>query len=184
MIVLEPWVRALSIAHAVLGATLVGGATHQLLWCRGYRQGRYQRLQTERRMAIVNAALFALTLLVGALLYPTYKVRVRVEYLDSTSAVAAETELRRTHATSPGPVAGKGGLSWVGRLFDVKEHWGALGLAAALALAVLARFAHPREQPETLILYLGLSALVCATTWATALIGLLTASYRSVGGVV
>src|SRR5437899_2068149 len=103
MIVLEPWARTLSIAHAVVGATLVGGTTHQLLWCRGYRQGRFPHLAWERRMAAFNALCFVLAFLLGALLYPTYKVRVRVEYFDSPATVAAEAELRREHHLAPAP---------------------------------------------------------------------------------
>jgi hypothetical protein len=184
VIALEAWTRPLSLLHAVTAATLVGGATHHLLWCLGYRRGRWQRVQAERRLAAWNAALFLGAFLCGALLYPTYKVRVRVEYLDSPSAVTAEAELRRAHQAEPAPVAGGGGgLAWVGRLFDVKEHWAALGAAAALALFALSRLAHPRERPEVLVLYLGLSALVCATAWTAGIVGLLVMSYRSVGGV-
>jgi hypothetical protein len=41
--------------------------------------------------------------------------------------------------------------------------------------------AHPRQHGRVLTLYLGLAMLACGTAWFGAIVGLLTASYRSVG---
>jgi hypothetical protein len=71
----------------------------------------------------------------------------------------------------------------VGRLFDIKEHWVALGCASSLLLLVLSRRAHPRELPPVMPFYLGLALIACGTAWWGALIGLVTASYRSVGAL-
>jgi hypothetical protein len=59
----------------------------------------------------------------------------------------------------------------------------ALGLAGSIALLVLSRKAHPKDHPRVLPLYLGLAMAVCATAWFGAIVGLVVASYRSVGGV-
>jgi hypothetical protein len=162
-IVFERWIRGLLVLHAVGAAALVGAATHQLLWCRGYLRGNYAASERERGMARLSAALYLLTFLLGAALYPTYKVRVRAVWFDA-----------------PLPTVD---LSWVGRLFDIKEHWVALGAVAALVLVWLGRFAHPARGPASARLYVGLSLVVCATTWAGAIIGLVVASYRAVGAV-
>jgi hypothetical protein len=73
-------------------------------------------------------------------------------------------------------------LSPIARMFDIKEHWVALGCAASVALWILSRKAHPKDDRRTLWLYIGLSALACGAAWFGAIVGLLTASYRSVGG--
>lgn len=163
LIVFERWVRGLLVLHALAAAALVGAATHQLLWCRGYLHGHYDASERERGMARLSAALYLFTFLLGAVLYPTYKVRVRAVWFDA-----------------PLPAVD---LGWVGRLFDIKEHWAALGAAAALGLVWLGRFAHPARWPASARLYVGLSLVVCTTTWAGAIIGLVVASYRAVGTI-
>jgi hypothetical protein len=75
-------------------------------------------------------------------------------------------------------------LSPIARMFDIKEHWVALGCAASLALWILSRKLHPKDDARVLPLYVGLSAVQCGTAWFGAVVGLVTASYRSVGGPV
>lgn len=195
---LEEWARPLLLVHGVAAAVLVGASTHHLIWCRHYLRGRFQRARQERRFALVSACAFVVTFVLGNLLYPTYKVRVRAEYLDEPTSIAAETTVRREAAArdlarstfgrssvSPAPATVRSrpaDLGWVGRLFDVKEHWVALGCGAALALLALSRFAHPSEDRRWLVAYLGLSLLVCATAWTGAIVGLLVSTFRSVGG--
>jgi hypothetical protein len=163
----------------------VGATSHHLLWSRGYRRGDFSRLRGERTFAWVSAAAFAATFLLGNLLYPTYKVRVRAEFLDNPPAIAEEARLRLAQHEAVGarpPAPPSRGLAGVARVFDIKEHWVALGLAASLLLFALSRVAHPKDHPQVLALYLGLSVAQCATAWVGALIGLVTASFRSVGG--
>ena len=201
MIFLEHQARFLLVAHALLAAFLVGASTHQLLWCRGYRRAQFHRATSERRMVAWVALAYLATFALGALLYPAYKVRVRGEYFDSPSAVAAEAALRRAEdarldegaAPPAGVAAGRApaawapeaipDLTWVGRFFDIKEHWVALGAGAALVLWLLAAAAHPSVDARFLRAYLGLSFVVCASAWAGAVIGLVTAAYRTVGGL-
>ena len=86
-------------------------------------------------------------------------------------------------ATAPPPMVVTS-LSRIGRLFDIKEHWVALGCAASVALWILSRKLHPKDEPRVLPLYVGLSAVQCGSAWFGAVVGLVTASYRSVGGPV
>ena len=182
--IFEHWARALLVLHTVLAGVLLGASTHQLVWSRHYLRGRFARAEVERRTAQWTGVCFALSFVVGAALYPTYKVRVRVEYLDAPTAIAEESALRQTHAQGkPSATPTSSDLTWVGRLFDVKEHAVALGAAAALLLALLARFSHPKDHAAATTLYLGLSLFVCASAWSGALVGIVVASYRAVGGV-
>lgn len=189
MLFLEGHARLLAVVHAVTAGVLLGAATHHLLTCRGYLRGAFPRIALERRYARVSAVAFAVTFLLGAALYPTYKVRVRAGFLDAPEAVFAAAEQRAAEARilgappPPRPRAAARDLSWVARLFDVKEHAVALGLGAALVLLALGRLAHPSEDPRLAPLYVGLSLFVCSAAWLGALAGLLTASYRGVGGV-
>jgi hypothetical protein len=187
VIFLESLARPLLVCHAVAAAVLVGSTTHHLLWCRHYLYDRYGQVKAERRFATIAASAFVLTFVIGNLLYPTYKVRVRAEFFDNPSAIADEVKLRDAQHRAVGvavaprtPVVAS--LSPTARLFDIKEHWVALGCAASVALWILSRKAHPKDDRRTLWLYIGLSALACGAAWFGAIVGLLTATYRSVGG--
>jgi hypothetical protein len=186
---LESVARPLLICHAVAAAVLVGSTTHHVVWCRHYLRGRYGRAKGEQRFAAIAAAAFVTTFVIGNLLYPTYKVRVRAEYFDNAAAIAEEIKLRQAHhrdvgASSTVLPAVTPTLSPVARLFDIKEHWVVVGCAASVLLWVLSRKLHPREHPRVLTLYLGLSLVACATAWFGALVGLTTASFRAVGGAL
>ena len=184
MLFLERWARALLVLHAISAAVLVASTTHHVVWLRGYFRGEFTRYKGERRFALIAACAFVSTFLLGNLLYPTYKVRVRAEFFDNPAAVADELRLREAQnkltSASPAQLTPPP-LSPISRLFDIKEHWVALGCFASLLVLLLSRLAHPREQPSALVLYLGLALFACATTWWGAIVGLITASFRSVG---
>lgn len=189
MIFLEPLARPLLYVHAIGAAVLVGATTHHLLWCRHYLYGKFGHARAEKRFAAITAIAFVFTFVLGNLLYPTYKVRVRAEYFDNPPAIAEEVKLRAAQhravgVDTPPLPAVVASLSPIARLFDVKEHWVALGCAASLILLVLSRKAHPRDDRRVLPLYLGLSMIQCGTAWFGAIAGLVTASYRAVGGAV
>ncbi len=190
MIVFESLARPLLVCHAIAAAVLVGATTHHLLWCRHYLVGRYNQQKAERRFATICAVAFVSTFIFGNLLYPTYKVRVRAEYFDNPPAIADEVKLRdvQHHAVGVAAAPAPSGptvvasLSPIARLFDIKEHWVALGCAASLVLWVLSRKAHPKDERRVLWLYVGLSMVQCGAAWFGAIVGLVTASFRAVGG--
>jgi hypothetical protein len=189
VIFLEPIARPLLVCHAVSAAVLVGATTHHLLWCRHYLRDSYGRIKAERRFATICTITFVATFLAGNLLYPTYKVRVRAEYFDNPPAIAEEVKLRTAQhklvgvAPTPAPAV-VASLSPIAHAFDIKEHWVALGCMASVALWILSRKLHPKDEPRVLPLYIGLSAVQCGTAWLGAVVGLVTASYRAVGGPV
>lgn len=188
MLFLEGVARPLLVVHAISAAVLVASTTHHVVWCRGYFFGDFRRYTGERRFALIAACAFVSTFVLGNLLYPTYKVRVRAEYFDNPPAIAAEAQLREVQHKAiglpPEPAdPALGGLAPIARLFDIKEHWVALGCACSVLLCVLSRRAHPRKYPRALPLYLGLAMIACGAAWFGAIVGLVTASFRSVGGV-
>ena len=145
--------RILLVFHAVSAAVLVAAATHHLIWC------VRRRFTLDRLFAATAAVAYASTFVLGLVMYPNYKVRVRVEYFDQPAV----------------------GLMWVSRLFDIKEMWMLVGVAMAGALVLLSRRAHPSDDGRTTTLYVGLSALLFVSVWGAAVMGLVVASYKAVG---
>jgi hypothetical protein len=189
MLFLEGIARPLLVLHAISAAVLVASTTHHVVWCRGYLRDNFSKYKGERRFALIACCAFLSTFVIGNLLYPTYKVRVRAEYFDNPPAIAEEAKLRAQQRQLVGlkpiatPATTMVGLAPVARAFDIKEHWVALGAAASVLLLFLSRRAHPKDHPRVMPLYLGLALAVCACAWFGAIVGLVTASFRAVGGV-
>lgn len=91
---LEDQARWLLVLHTLLAAALVASSTHLVIWMRGYLRGKFKRQRGVRKFAVISASLFVATFLVGNLLYPVYKTRVRVEYLEHGSALTADYKER------------------------------------------------------------------------------------------
>jgi len=191
--------RWLLILHAVLAVALVGAATHWLIWLVRMTRKQPGRIRSVRRFALIAMALYVATMAVGLALYPTYKARVKLEYLtrpamvgadvrariESAEDLSARLEGRPARTASPGMLtdvelaAGKRAAR-IARWFDVKEHWVAVGVALGLAaLAVLAVWDPRRDGRGPSRFALGAVAGTAAITWLAAIIGLLTTATRS-----
>jgi hypothetical protein len=189
----ETAARWLLVLHTALGVAAVGAATHLVLWLRRVLRGEHGRLRAVRRFAWLVVVLQLAAFAAGNAMYPTYKVEVRAAYLENTTAVVADQEghqralervAARDGARAPAPTA-TGELvrraAAAARWFDVKEHWIALGLLAALGLVLVLGFWDPRSGGRELApVILGLAAIVAATLWIGAVIGVMTASWRAV----
>jgi hypothetical protein len=152
--------RSALIFHAVIGAATVAVSTHLALWSVRLARGQTGRRAGTRWFAAVGTGLYALQFAVGNFIYPTYRVRVRRDYLEA-----------------PGVH-----LAGVARAFDVKEHWVALGLPLVLAACALAFTWVPREHGKLGGRLLAACAIgACACAWLGALIGLYVTSFRSIG---
>jgi hypothetical protein len=201
VIFLEAHARAWLIVHAIVGVALVGSATHLVIWTRS-RSGLATRWRGVRRHATITLILYVAAFALGNLLYPSYKVRVRLEYLDEPTAVSADAEARgraralveqrRTGVATAPPRNDAPMLTSVARVFDIKEHWVALGLALAAAACVLAWAFDPRarndeersgaaEMAERALFCFAVATATCA--WIGAIVGLYVSSFRSVGGL-
>ena len=200
MLFAEAHARWLLVLHAVLGAATVAVTTHMVVWTWRYPRGQISRVAGVRWFAAVGLGLYLAQFLVGNAIYPVYKVRTRLEYFDLGSAVRAEAETRneareqadarrRADATHDGRGVGFTGpavvapvnLSWVSRLFDIKEHWAALGIPMTAATFALT-FAGLREGKAATGKLLFLCAVCAAlSAWLAGIIGVWVASYRAIG---
>jgi hypothetical protein len=189
----ETAARWLLVLHTALGVAAVGAATHLVLWLRRLRRGELGRLRAVRRFAWLVLALQLAAFAAGNAMYPTYKVEVRAAYLENSVAIAAgqddhqralERIAARERATAPAPTATAELVrraAAAARWFDVKEHWIALGLLAALGLALVLGFWDPRAGGRELAsVIFWLAVIVAATLWLGAVIGIATASWRAV----
>ncbi len=199
---LEDQARLVTVLHAILGGALVATTTHLLVWMRGYRRGHFERHRGVRRLATIAALLYVANFAFGNLLYPTYKIKVRGEFLDSGTGVVGDYRERR-HAQqrfrarhyplrSPAqPAVDEGGVTdrlplrtaKLARWFDVKEHGVALAMILAIALASILRVWDPRRHDPTICpIVMTMAVVTSSAAWFAAVIGLVTTSYRSVGG--
>lgn len=148
--------RLLLLLHAAGSIVLLGSSTHHALQMRHYLRGRFDREKLEKLYAKVVAVSYLFTFVMGALLYPTYRVHVRALYLDRYA---------------PG-YAG---------LFDMKEFYASLALLVAMGLGALAFTLRPAEQPWLARVYAAMSALVVAVVWFNVISGILITSVRGIG---
>jgi hypothetical protein len=198
----EAYARPLLLLHTALAVGAVAASTHLVIWLWKLRRGQHGKLAAVRRVAVIAAWLHHAAIVAGNLMYPTYKVRVKVDYLKNNDAVldeaearaalAAQTE-RRFHDPDAQPLS-DGALARataplprradrISRWFDSKEHWVAMALPVALLLAFLLRAWRPEkgEGGEVFPLVFGLALAVCFTLWFAAIVGVVTASWRAVG---
>lgn len=190
---LDSTARWLLVLHTVLGVAAVGAATHLVLWLRRYVRGAYGRRRAVIRFAWIVLATQIGAFIAGNVMYPTYKVEVRVAYLENAPALAAEEEARQTELGKL--VAREGGqpreapvtrelvrrAASAARWFDIKEHWVALGMiTTAVLLLVLARWRPEDDAMAIAPIVMTLAWISAGTIWLGAIIGLLTAAWRAV----
>jgi len=194
VIFLEDHARALLLLHTALAVAAVAASTHLVLWLRKVRRGRVGLLRSTRRFAWIAASLHLAAFAAGNLMYPVYKVRVKVSYLQRPEAVVGEASARAELAAETAHRYGGGDVTAfaeaapndadrIARWFDAKEHWIAMGLPLALALAFLlpAWKPEPGEGAEIGGFLQLLAIAACATLWFGAIVGVVTASWRAVG---
>jgi len=207
LLFLEEYARYLLVLHTALALATVAVSTHLVLWLRKYPAGTFDRIAAVRRFANWSAVLFVVTFIGGNLIYPVYKVRVRKQYLESGIAVTRDAEVREEmtfnlqqrynlareadgedarpdlQLNEPG-TDGPHTTARIARWFDVKEHWVALGMALALALAFIVRRWNPRQQGDMLApVVFALAVAAASTAWFAAVVGVVVSSYRAVGGL-
>jgi hypothetical protein len=190
--------RWLLVLHTALGVAAVAASTHLCVWLVKYLRGAHGRRRAVQRFAMIALCLHGAAFVVGNLAYPTYKTRVRAEYLDSTDAVAADIDARLrasaererretgTASTSDAEIAREvaaapADATRAARWFDSKEHWVAVGLALALAVVALTRAWNPERDGRGAAPFVVMAAFAaCATLWFAATVGVLTATWRAI----
>jgi hypothetical protein len=198
----EAYARWLLLLHTALAVGAVAASTHLVIWLWKVRRGQHGRLRAVRRFAVIAAALHLGAFVAGNLMYPTYKVRVKVGYLKYSDALLDDAEARErvayelqrrfqdrdaeppsdaeiARATEHVPRQANKIAQW----FDAKEHWVAMGLPISLLLAFLLRAWKPERgeggEVGGIVLLLAIGA--CASLLFGAIVGVVTASWRAVG---
>lgn len=151
---LESWARFLVLLHAAASVVLVGACTHHFLVALGYLRGTY-KVKLGRIYAAIIAIAYPVTMLLGALAYPTYRYHVRALYFDR-------------HAV------------WASNLFDIKENLASIGLPLVFGAFVLSRVMVPKQDRSLLLGYFVAVALVAAIVWFNVISGFLITMERGV----
>jgi len=144
MIVFESWSRGLLFLHLLAAVAALGAAVHLLCRAAARWRGAAPRERLERLHATTLLVAYNLCWLLGAVIYPTFRIRVRADLFDPE-------------------------LPWATGLFEVKEHLATVGLVCVWALWLLVRH-QPSETRRREPLLFGLVCLVttilCYNAWA------------------
>ena len=101
---LEEYYNLLVVLHLLATFVLVGAMTHNLLIVLRYVRGKFGRKKLEYFYVKVSLWAYVVVYALGALAYPAFRINTRMRLFDEN-------------------------MPWATGLFEVKEHWGALGLA-------------------------------------------------------
>lgn len=143
---LENLYTLLLLVHLLFTFVLVGSMSHNLVCVLGYARGQFGRQNVEKRYAWTFLWSYTVVYVIGALIYPAFRIYLRHHYFDAA-------------------------MPWATGLFEVKEHWGALALAMLAFYYALRRTFSPSEERDKLWLYVPLGVLLNVIVWYKILIG-------------
>ncbi len=146
MVFLENFYRPLLLAHLLATFLLVGAMTHNLVIVIGYLRGKFGRQKLEWIYVRVSLWAYVIVYAIGALIYPAYRIYIRHDYFDPK-------------------------LPWATGLFEVKEHWGAVGLGMFFVYYLLRKSFQPSEETDKLYLYVPLCVLLNLIVWYKVVVG-------------
>ncbi len=146
MVFLERFYEVLLLAHLFATFVLVGCLTHNLLIVLKYIRGKFGRQKLELYYTRVAFWSYVIVYVLGALIYPAYRVYIRADYFDPQ-------------------------LPWATGLFEVKEHWGAVGLALFFVYYRLRKNFQPDVEKEKLWFYVPLCVLLNVIVWYKVVVG-------------
>ncbi|MBN2374787.1 MAG: hypothetical protein JXD22_00185 [Sedimentisphaerales bacterium] len=130
----------LLVVHMLVTIVLVGSMTHNFLVVIDYLRGKFNRKNRELLYLKVSLWAYTFVYIVGALIYPAFRIRVRHDYFDEQ-------------------------LPWATGLFEVKEHWAALGMAFIVALYFFRKSFDPAVNKQKLFLYVPLCFIINFSLW-------------------
>lgn len=146
VIFLEQFYIVLLLAHLITAGVLVGSMTHNLLIVRKYLSGKFGRKKRELYFIRVSLWSYVIVYIFGCLIYPAFRIYFRAAYFDTQ-------------------------LSWATGLFEVKEHWGSLGLALFYVYYYLRKSFEPDEEKDKLWFYVPLCVLLNIIVWYKVIVG-------------
>ena len=145
MVFLEKYYALLLMAHLLVTFVLVGSVTHNLIVVGGYLRGKFARQKLELRYARVGFWSYVIVYITGALVYPAFRVYIRGELFDP--------------------------MRWPTGLFEVKEHWGAVGLAMFGVYYFLRKSFQPDQEKQKLWLHVPLCIMINIVVWYKVIAG-------------
>lgn len=146
MVFLENFYEVLLLAHLFATIVLVGSMTHNLLIVIKYVRGKFGRKKREQYFVKISVWAYTFIYIIGCLIYPAFGVYMRHHYFDSESP-------------------------WATGLFEVKEHWGTVGLALFFVYYFLRKSFQPDTEREKLFLYVPLCLLLNVIVWYKVVVG-------------
>ena len=146
VIFLERFYIVLLLTHLIAAGVLAGSMTHNLLIVWKYIRGKFGRKKRELYFAKVSLWSYVIVYLFGCLIYPAFRVYFRAAYFDVD-------------------------LSWATGLFEVKEHWGSLGLAMFFVYYFLRKSFEPDVEKDKLWLYVPLCLILNVIVWYKIIVG-------------
>ena len=152
---LEGFSRPLLVVHALLAGATLGACIHLVSVAVQLARGRVHLARLARVYSLVIGGGFSAVFLIGLLIYPVFRYRVRALYLDDAAP-------------------------WASNLFDIKENLAALGLPLCLALFAVGRRFDPQTDAAALPALLYYAISLCALTGFAVVAGLLVTMAKGV----
>lgn len=160
---LEQSAQPLLVLHGLLAGLCVGLLVHHAVWVSGPRWHTPHRRRQARRFLQLGALTTVCVLVLGLLIYPVYRVRVREAFFEVWYGLVAPL---RTYVS----------------LFDLKEHAASMLVAVELALLLVDRgldgWVGARVPPVARALHVGLAYLAAGLVLFVAVAGLWVTSVR------
>ena len=138
MVIFESISRELLFLHLIAAACVLGSAIHLAIRVFGYWRGRVIKVDQEKLYAKLVVISYSVCYLLGAAIYPAFRVHARADYLDQQ-------------------------LPWATGLFEVKEHFATIGLISAIGIWLISRAIGRSIARKWLPLYASLIAIVLLT---------------------
>ena len=128
MVFLESFYKILLVLHLIAAFVLAGSLVHNLIIVVKYLRGKFGQKRREKLFVTLSFWSYIITHILGTLIYPAFRIHRRHEYFDQQ-------------------------LPWATGLFEVKEHWAAIGLALIIAYYFLRKNFDPATERQKLFFY-------------------------------
>lgn len=146
MVFLEDAYSVLLLAHLFATFVLVGAMSHHLISIVRYTRGKFGRERQELKFARITLWSYVSVYVLGALIYPAFRVYMRRDFFDAQ-------------------------LPWATGLFEVKEHWGALALALFIVCVAIRKTFQPSQERTKLVFYIPACILFNIIVWYKIVVG-------------
>ena len=155
MVFLENYYNFLILLHLFATFVLVGAMTHNLVIVLKYVRGKFGKKKLEHYYVKISLWAYVIVYVLGALAYPAFRINTRAALFDVQ-------------------------MRWATGLFEVKEHWGALGLAFFVVYYLLRRSFEPDQERSKLYFYVPLCLLLNLILWYKVIVGCYLALLKGV----